>query len=95
MISAIGRIPHQWHFHWIYVLLAGTAFIGGAFLTLDFKTVTVRQTRTVTLTPAQAVSRMTARQIVAALGHPDQTQTQNGVTCDLWQSRGIEVCFKA
>lgn len=76
-------------------LLVIPAFIGGMFLAFNMRAVTIHQTRTVTLSPAQAVQRMSGAEIVRALGRPDQQQAQNGVTCGVWASKGIEVCWKA
>ena len=89
-----GRVPNKLKVDLVAYALIPFAFIGGAFLALNFKTVTIHQTRTVTLTPTQAVARMSGKQLVAALGKPTQVQTQNGITCGVWQSKQIEVCWK-
>ena len=97
MISAaLARIPVEWNFHLVYLLLAGAAFVGGAFLTLDFKTVTIHQTRTVQISPAN----MSAAQVAKAWGKPSvsvpgaQVNPQlAGATCFEWQSRRAVLCF--
>ena len=97
MISAAwGRVPNRFKVDLVVWLLIPFAFIGGAFLTLNFKTVTI--TRTVHVgTP---LSAMTAAAVAAAWGKPDSrvagaTVNANlaGTTCDIWQAKRAVLCF--
>lgn len=95
--AALARVPVDWHFHLIYVALAGAAFIGGVGLALNFKTVTV--TRTVHDSPRVVAG--SAAQVAAAWGRPDQTipgpqvnrSLPPAITCYLWQSKHAMLCY--
>lgn len=91
------RIPHQAKVDgvlWAIIVFGWlTAFAGG--LLAHAPTLT----RTVRVPPKAALSHMTAEQIIAALGKPDQTvdgaQVSSGLagaTCMVWQSRHLLIC---
>ena len=97
MIDATwGRVPNKLKVDLVVWALIPFAFIGGAFLTLNFKTVTL--TRTVHVgTP---LSAMTAAAVATAWGKPDSqlagaTVNQNlaGTMCDIWQAKRAVLCF--
>lgn len=96
MNALLARIPNHTKVEVAAYLLVPFAFIGGAFLALNFKTVTV--TRTVHVgVPLAAAS---AAKVAQAWGKPDQAipgaqvnQNLSGVTCYLWQSKRALLCF--
>ena len=100
MISgAVGRIPVEWHFHMIYALLAGAAFIGGLGLALNFKTVTFTHTKTVKVGAVAALRGTSAAQVAAAWGAPDQSVPGSqlglpaGITCYAWNAKQAVLCY--
>lgn len=72
-------------------IVLGAALVLSTFSVTFFGLKTHEVVRTVHV--GQRVSDMTGQQIAAALGRPDQTQTQNGETCGIWRSRKLILCW--
>lgn len=68
-------------------------FVAGWTAGLESHAQVINRTRTIHLTPKQAVAKMTAAEIVKAWGKPDSTQAgPSGTTCFVYQSRRVVIC---